>query len=571
MDQLAGGTSAAIPAGDGDRIFSDRFDDLTQDAEAFARRILERFTYGARPEDISHFMSLGSNPAQRLSNWASAQLDWQSIDDSACQARIDAAGFQTLDKSITQLWADHVRGSQSNWPDRYFPVAETDGARIIRAVYSRRQLREMLIEFWHDHFNVAGWNFSIAPVFVQHDRDAIRPYALGNFRQMLEAVAKSTAMLYYLDNRANRAGGYNENWARELMELHTLGVDVYYPGAFHGAIPIGEDGLAVGYSDADVYDVARCFTGWTVRNGHWQFPQSPDYDTGEFFYFSGWHEGGQKYVLGQFVPMPGQPGGQNEAQTVMDRLSQHQATARHICRKLCRRFIDDEPPESLVESAAAIWREQWQAPDQIAQVMAHIITSDAVLQGQGSKVRRPFELMAACMRKTGAEIEPSHYDGWQPYGEMFNRFQQTGHGSFRWPAPDGYPDTAARWTSASVLGQSWRLLSRLPELRLPQDGPFLLRIHDLTLQALPDPAQHTAANLVDWWLQRLVGSGVLPQRRQELIDFLRQNAAADDTLNLASNPPYGNWSTGNMSAHYTPVRLRAMVSMIMMLPEFHRR
>ena len=571
MDQLAGGTSAAIPAGDGDRIFSDRFDDLTHDAEAFARRILERFTYGARLEDISHFVSLGSNPAQRLSNWASAQLDWQSIDDSACQARIDAAGFQTLDKSITQLWADHVRGSQSNWPDRYFPVAETDGARIIRAVYSRRQLREMLIEFWHDHFNVAGWNFSIAPVFVQHDRDAIRPYALGNFRQMLEAVAKSTAMLYYLDNRANRAGGYNENWARELMELHTLGVDVYYPGAFHGAIPIGEDGLAVGYSDADVYDVARCFTGWTVRNGHWQFPQSPDYDTGEFFYFSGWHEGGQKYVLGQFVPMPGQPGGQNEAQTVMDRLSQHQATARHICRKLCRRFIDDEPPESLVESAAAIWREQWQAPDQIAQVMAHIITSDAVLQGQGSKVRRPFELMAACMRKTGAEIEPSHYDGWQPYGEMFNRFQQTGHGSFRWPAPDGYPDTAARWTSASVLGQSWRLLSRLPELRLPQDGPFLLRIHDLTLQALPDPAQHTAANLVDWWLQRLVGSGVLPQRRQELIDFLRQNAAADDTLNLASNPPYGNWSTGNMSAHYTPVRLRAMVSMIMMLPEFHRR
>ena len=571
MDQLAGGTSAAIPAGDGDRIFSDRFDDLTHDAEAFARRILERFTYGARPEDISHFVSLGSNPAQRLSNWASAQLDWQSIDDSACQARIDAAGFQTLDKSITQLWADHVRGSQSNWPDRYFPVAETDGARIIRAVYSRRQLREMLIEFWHDHFNVAGWNFSIAPVFVQHDRDAIRPYALGNFRQMLEAVAKSTAMLYYLDNRANRAGGYNENWARELMELHTLGVDVYYPGAFHGAIPIGDDGLAVGYSDADVYDVARCFTGWTVRNGHWQFPQSPDYDTGEFFYFSGWHEGGQKYVLGQFVPMPGQPGGQNEAHTVMDRLSQHQATARHICRKLCRRFIDDEPPVSLVESAAAIWREQWQAPDQIAQVMAHIITSDAVLQGQGSKVRRPFELMAACMRKTGAEIEPSHYDGWQPYGEMFNRFQQTGHGSFRWPAPDGYPDTAARWTSASVLGQSWRLLSRLPELRLPQDGPFLLRIHDLTLQALPDPAQHTAANLVDWWLQRLVGSGVLPQRRQELIDFLRQNAAADDTLNLASNPPYGNWSTGNMSAHYTPVRLRAMVSMIMMLPEFHRR
>ncbi|MCH8478846.1 MAG: DUF1800 domain-containing protein [Wenzhouxiangella sp.] len=571
MDQLAGGTSAVLSAGDGDQIFADRFVDQSHDAQAFSRQVLERFSYGARPEDISHFLSLGSTPFDRLSNWAAQQLDWQSIDDSACQARIDAAGYQTLGKSITQLWADHVRGSQTNWPDRYLPVAETDAARLIRAVYSRRQLYEMLVEFWHDHFNVAGWDFSIAPVFVQHDRDAIRPNALGNFRELLEAVAKSTAMLYYLDNRANRAGGYNENWARELMELHTLGVDVYYPGAFHGAIPFGDDGLAIGYSDADVYDVARCFTGWTVRNGHWNFPNTPEYDTGEFFYFANWHEGGQKYVLGQFVPMPGQAGGQNEAHVVMDRMCRHQATARHICRKLCRRFIGDEPPESLVESAAAIWRDQWEAPDQIAQVMAHIITSDAVLQGLGSKVRRPFELMAACLRQTSAEIQPHHFQGWQPYGELYRRFQQTGHGGFRWPAPDGYPDTAARWTSASVLGQSWRLLSRLPELRMPNDGPFLLRVHELTLQALPNPADHRAANLVNWWLDRLIGADVLPQRRLELINFLRQNASPDQPLNLTTNPPYGNWSAGNMSAHYTPVRLRAMVSMIMMLPEFHRR
>ncbi len=567
MDQFAGGTSAVSPAGDGDRIFADRFVDQTQEERGFARRVLERFSYGTRPEDISHFLSLGASSAERLANWAAQQLAWQSIADSACQARIDAAGYQTLDKSITQLWADHVRGSQTGWPERYFPVAETDAARIIRAVYSRRQLYEMLVEFWHDHFNVAGWEFSIAPVFVQHDRDAIRPNALGNFREMLEAVAKTTAMLYYLDNRANRSGGYNENWARELMELHTLGVEVYFPGAFHGAIPLGDDGLAIGYSDADVYDVARCFTGWTVRNGHWQFPQTPEYDTGEFFYHSSWHEGGSKFVVGRWL----MPAGQQEAHEVMDILCQHRATARHICRKLCRRFIDDEPPESLVESAAEIWREQWQAPDQIAQVMAHIINSDAVLQGQGSKVRRPFELMTSCMRKTGAEIQPHHYQGWQPYGEMFSRFQQSGHGGFRWPAPDGYPDTATRWTSASVLGQTWRLLSRLPELRMPNDGPFLLSVQELTLQGLPNEEQHTATNLVDWWLERLIGASVLPQRRLELINFLRQNAPADQPLNLTTNPPYGNWSAGNMSAHYTPVRLRAMVSMIMMLPEFHRR
>jgi uncharacterized protein (DUF1800 family) len=567
MDQFAGGTSASIPAGDGDQIFSDRFEDTSHDAEGFALQVLERFTYGARPADISHFLSLGSSSEARLAAWADQQLAWQLLNDADLDARLNAAAFQTLGKSITELWADHVRGSQNNWPDRYFPVAESDAARLMRATYSQRQVYEMLVEFWHDHFNVAGWDFSIAPVFVQHDRDAIRPEALGNFRTMLESVAKSTAMLYYLDNRANRSGGYNENYARELMELHTLGADVYYPGAFHGFIPIGDDGQAIGYSDADVYDVARCFTGWTVRNGHWQFPDHPDYDTGEFFYHSIWHEGGSKFVLGQWIL----PQGQQEAHLVMDRLCTHQATALNICRKLCRRFIDDEPPSELVESAAAVWLEHWDAPDQIARVMRHIITSPAVLAGQGNKARRPFELLVAALRKTAAEIEPRHYGDWSPYGELFSRVQQTGHGSFRWPAPDGYPDSAKRWTSVSVLGQSWRLLSRLPELRLPNDGDFLLRIHELTLADWPDPAQRNASNLVDGWIERLIGQPIAPARRQELIDFLRQNADADAALDIVSNVPYGNWTGGNLSSHYTPVRLRAMVSMIMMTPEFYQR
>lgn len=566
MDSRPGGLVEAITRGDGDdQIFSDRFQDTTQETEAFARRILERITYGARPEDVTHFLALGSSSEARLAAFVDEQLDWQAIPDTDVDNRIQAAGFETLEKPITALWADHVRGSQNSWPERNYPVAETDGARIMRATYSRRQLYEMMVEFWHDHFNVAGWEFSIAPVFVQHDRDAIRPQSLGNFRQMLESVATSTAMLYYLDNRANRAGGYNENWARELMELHTLGSDVYYPGATHGHVPIGDDGVAVGYSDADVYDVARCFTGWTVRNGHWNFPNDPAYDTGEFFYYSSWHEGGSKNVLGQWIS----PQGQQEARIVMDRLAAHPATALHICRKLCRRFIADVPPESLVESAAAVWEAHWQDDDQIAHVMRHILTSDPMVEGQGQKVRRPFELMIAAFRKTDAQVAPRHYDGWSPYGEMLSRFQQTGHGNFRWQPPDGYPDTASRWTSVSVMGQSWRLLSRLPELR--DDGSALLRIHELTVAGLPDPAQRTSVALVDWWIERLVGRPVANARRQELIDFLRQNAPASVALDITSNLPDGNWAGGNLSAHYTPVRLRAVVSMIMILPEFHLR
>ncbi|MBB6086230.1 DUF1800 domain-containing protein [Wenzhouxiangella marina] len=553
--------------GDVDPIFNDRFEDNRIDPDEFAWRVLERISYGARPEDLAQFNGLGSTVDERLDAWLDLQLNWQALPDNDLQSRLSAAGFQTLGKPITQLWADHVRGSMNGSPERYFPVAETDAARLMRATYSSRQLYEMMVEFWHDHFNVTGWDFSIAPVFVQHDRDAIRPQALGNFRTLLESVAKSTAMQYYLDNKSNRRGGYNENWARELMELHTLGSEVYYPGAFHGQVPIGEDGLAVGYSDADVYDVARCFTGWTIRDGHWQFPDTPEYDTGEFFYHSAWHEGGQKNVLDQWVG----PAGQEEARTVMDLLARHSATARHLCTKLCRRFVADEPPQSLVDSAASVWQANWQSPDQIALVLRHILGSEEFKSGQGSKVRRPFELMVSAFRKCGAEIEPRHYDGWTPYGELFGRFQQTGHGSFRWPAPDGYPDTAARWTSASVMGQSWRLLSRLPELREANDGPFLLDVQGITEAAFPLAADRTAANLVDFWVQRLLGGTIDAARRQRLVDFLRQNAAADVQLDISSGLPYGNWSSGNLSAHYTPVRLRAMVSLILISPEFHQR
>lgn len=567
MDSIAGGTMRGVAQGSDDRIFADRFEDHSGAALDFARSILERTTYGARPEDIEYFLSLASSDEDRLHAWLDQQLAWQDLPDTAAEQRIADAGYQTLDKSIEQLWADHVRGALSGGSDRYLPAAETEAARLLRAVYSRRQLYELMVEFWHDHFNVAGWDFSIAPVLAHYDRDVIRPGALGNFRQLLEDVARSTAMLLYLDNNSNRAGGYNENWARELLELHTLGSDVYFPGATHGEIEKGDDGLAVGYSDADVYDVARCFTGWTVRNGHWQLPDGPDYDNGAFLYYANWHEGGNKFVLGSWIG----PLGQLEASLVMDFLCMHRQTARHLCEKLCRRLIDDEPSQALVESAAEIWHEHWQSDDQIALVVRHILTETALGEGFGAKLRRPLELLCAALRKTGAEFEPQPDSGWSPYGELLSRLRQTGHGCFRWPAPDGYPDRSDAWTSASVMGQSWRLLSRLPELRRPDDSDFLLRIQHLTLEGLPAPADRTAAGLVDLWLQRLIGRPVAAVRRTQLVDFLRQDAAPDTPLDITSGYPTGQWSAGNLSAHYTPPRLRATVAMIMMLPEFYQR
>lgn len=563
----AGAPSSQIRGGGNDRIFGDDFVDRSSEPTDFSRLAMERLSYGATPELLSEFLALGPSSETRLTAWLDQQLDWQTLTDPDAQSRLAAAAYSSLSKSTAQLWSDHVRGSMTNWPQRYYPLTETEDARFIRALYSRRQLYEMMVEFWHDHFNVYGWEFMTAPVFAAYDRDAIRPFALGNFREMLENVAKSTAMLYYLDNRDNRTGGYNENWARELMELHTLGVDVYFPGAQHGKVPIGDDGLAVGYSDADVYDAARCFTGWTVRNGHWQLPQTPDYDTGEFLYWSNWHEPGQKFVLGQWISNIGQ----QEARMVMDFLARHRSTARHICRKLIRRFITDDPTQEMVDSAAEVWRLNWDQHDQIPRVLRHILTVDNLNSGAGQKVRRPFEMVAAFMRKTGAQIEPRRWNGWQPYGEFFNRFIQTGHASFNWPAPDGYPDSAVRWLSASSMGQTWRLLSRMPELRMPNDGPFLLRIHEITLAGIPQASERTASRLADFWIERLIGRPVGQARRTGVIDFLRQNADSDAPLDLTTDAPYGRWSAGNLSNHYTPVRLRVAVSMIAMFAEFHQR
>ena len=196
---------------------------------------------------------------------------------------------------------DRGGGGLDDYPYRYYPAAETQCLRMLRAVYSRRQVFERMVEFWHDHFNVQGWEFSIAPLFVHYDRDVIRPRTLGNFRAMLEDVAKAPAMLYFLDNKSSSVAGFNENFARELCELHTLGAQHYFPGNNPFDVP-RDNGIPRGYCDNDVYEAARALTGWTMRDDHWQFPQTPEYDTGEFLYWDGWHDKASKLFLGRVHP-----------------------------------------------------------------------------------------------------------------------------------------------------------------------------------------------------------------------------------------------------------------------------
>lgn len=546
-----------------DLLFANDFEAVETADIPFARRVLERLTYGATPDDVASFNGLGADDGQRLSAWLDAQLAPSTIDDSACQQRLASAGYTTLGKTIPRLWADHIRGGQS----RGQPASETSAARVLRSVCSRRQLYERMVEFWHDHFSVYAWDFTIQALFSHYDGQVIRPNALGNFRAMLEAVATSPAMLYYLDNQSSKAGAFNENFARELLELHTMGVEVYYPTNNPNDVPRDGENIPVGYSDSDVYEAARAFTGWTVADDHWEFPEQPEYDTGEFLYWADWHDFAGKFFLGDFL-IANQPA-LKDGRDVLDRLASHPATARHVCRKLAVRFVSDNPPEALVESAAVLFRAQWQAPDQIARVMRHLLESPLAFDDASGKRKRPYDQVIGMLRKTGAEVVPVNLGDWNPWGEFFYRLRQTGHGPFRWRTPDGFPDDADAWASTSVLGQTWRLMTRLPQMDDATDNQ-ILPILDVTRAALA-PGERTPERIVDFWLDRVLGYAPQDFRRRDLIDFMRQNGASSQVLDLDSDPPYGSWSGNDLSRHYNGARLNAVVSLIFTLPEAQLR
>ena len=339
--------------------------------------------FGPRPGDLEAFQALGGDDESRLETYVDQQLDPESINDEELDARLER--YTTLTKSQTQLWAEHTRGPSSA---RNQPLHETEAAVFIRAVHSKRQLREVLADFWNNHFNVFPQSGTISSVFSHYDNSVIRPNLLGNFREMLEAVATSPAMLFYLDNYLNINAGPNENYARELFELHTLGADRYLGVVRQNEVPRDEAGKPVGYVDDDVYEATRSLTGWTVNE-----------DTGEFFYRTDRHDRFQKNVLGQFLP-PDQPP-LADGKMVLDLLASHPGTGRHIAYKLCRRLVADHPSPALVEEVAQVFTATWQAPDQLAQVTRRILLSQEFRLTWGRKVKRPFEVLTSFLRGLG--------------------------------------------------------------------------------------------------------------------------------------------------------------------------
>ncbi|MEG3789160.1 DUF1800 domain-containing protein [Lysobacter sp. CCNWLW3] len=529
---------------------------LTLARPGLAIRALNNMSYGVTPTSLAEFNGLGSTDAQRLQNYIDWQLDWTAIDDSAVEARLSAAGYTTLGKSLTQLWADHVVPDPAH-DVRMRPAWEIQRAAFVRATYSKRQLREVMVNFWHDHFNVTANDFASGPVYVHYDRDVLRKSAFGNFRVMLEDVACSPSMLFYLDNVSNSRSGPNENWARELLELHTLGAGRYLGFTDPFMVPPDAEDAAYpsGYTDIDVYETASAFTGWSLKNAHWQYPTEND---GTFVYRQAWHDAGPKFVLGRLLN-PEQPA-MKDGRDVLDRLASHPGVARFVCSKLVRRFVDDTPPPALVASAAAVFRQHWQSPNQIEHVLRHILNSSAFSNAWGQKNRRPFEAIVAAMRAAGSDwtLRPAHSKS----DDFLYRFGFTGHAPYDWPAPNGYPDTGLAWSGASTYATTWKMLNWLTETS--EASVPLLPILQLSRSEV---ASWTAPNLVDYWCRRLLGYLPDAARRQTLIAFMAQNG---DPANYVITDT-DTWAGTDLKRHYNQQRLRSMVSLVLMTPEFLSR
>lgn len=292
--------------------------------------------------------------------------------------------------------------------------------KILRATHSKRQLHEIMVDFWSDHFNIdpsKGDSRWLKPI---DDREVIRAHAMGSFPELLKASLLSPSMLWYLDGRVNRradeAERPNENHARELLELHTMGV--------HG-----------GYTQQDVMEVARCLTGWTVRER-----AKSAFAVGKVEFRKDLHDDGSKLVLGTEIPAGL---GAGDLDRVIDILSLHPSTARYLAEKLCRRFIADEPPEPAIHAVAKAFT---QSDGAIRPTLAALFETPEFWQSKGGKIKRPFHFVISTLRATAATSDGGP--------ALQNHLLRLGHAPFQYPTPDGYPEEATPWM-ATLLWR-WR-------------------------------------------------------------------------------------------------------------------
>ncbi|HEY0074617.1 MAG TPA: DUF1800 domain-containing protein [Abditibacteriaceae bacterium] len=368
-------------------------------------RLLNRVAFGPTPGDVARVAKMGAE------KYVDAQLHPDGNDEMILLARLRSV--EVFSTGALEMRDTHVepmlRGLQQ--------------AAILRAVYSRHQLLERMVDFWTNHFNIYARKGDGTYFLPTDQLKVIRPHALGKFPELLKASAHSPAMLAYLDNNVNRKGRANENYARELMELHTLGV-------------------RGGYSQKDVQEVARCFTGWTIED---RFLRR---NKGQFRFDAERHDNGEKVVLGQRIPANG---GEKDAERVLDILVKHPQTAKYISEKLCRYFLGEE----VGNWPQKIARIYLKTGGDIKAMLRPLLLSDE-LQNGPPIIKRPFDFLVSSLRVLGADTAAG-----RPLQEQLTRMGQPLH---LWPMPDGYPDQTRAWTG-SLLAR-WNFAIALTHNRI---------------------------------------------------------------------------------------------------------
>ena len=441
---------------------------LVLDQEGLVLHTLRRLTFGPTAADLATATRIG------LEAWLEQQLAADSSDAPQVEKRL--AEFQTLSMSPIEL-----RDLQENGR----VARELGASALLRQIYSPDQLFEVMVDFWTNHFNIFA--YSPPELFLKgiDDREVIRAHALGKFPAMLTASSHSPAMLVYLDNAQSRRPSPNENYAREILELHTLGVDG-------------------GYTYADIQALARAFTGWSVGGFRREARQA-----GHFVYLSNWHDSDSKTVLGQELP-----GGEGDGDRALEILAEHPSTARFIATKLSQRFVSDAPAKSLIDRVAATYT---QTNGDIPAMLRTIIYSDEFAASAGLKLKRPLDFAVSAIRVTGADGRL----------DRILRFflEVLGQVPFGWPAPDGYPDYASAWTNTNQSLYRWNLAlliasGRLPGISTGLSGQF--------------EGYASISGLVDDLSQALLGTVLPVDPRLILIDFGESIQDTDLALELDS-------------------------------------
>jgi hypothetical protein len=425
------------------------------EGESLLRHTLRRMTFGPTPEMLDQARRLG------LEAFIEEQLSPDSIPDPEIDSLLQP--YSTLNMTV---------GQRLQLDENSESARELIEATLLRQWYSKRQMFEMMVDFWGNHFSIYIWKFFCKVMKTDDDLKVIRPDALGKFRDLLHGSAKSPAMLIYLDQAESVGESPNENYARELLELHTVGVES-------------------GYSHHDVAELARVLTGWTVSG-----PGNQKIGSSVYYFNPEIHDYGEKHVMGMVIP----PTGESEGMLILDMLASHNSTAHFISQKLARRFVSDSPDPALVEALAQVFI---QSEGDTRQMMRALFNSNAFKTSAGHKFKKPLDFFISALRVTGATTDGN-------LRKLTDELSLLGQIPFSWEPPNGYPDFMEYWATTSGLLDRWNF-----GFLLLSNG---IRGVGVDVRALTKDAA-SAEDIVDVLSLRFLGEKMPEDARSILVDF----------------------------------------------------